>query len=207
MDEKLKRLLCVLWVVGATGCLVFLFSGCSTVQEYSLSYKLWDEDFRKWSEPSPNPHLAIFETPGHTNLLVAYDAYSEKHAGVKRQAYYLQPNQGRIGARKAPKFVAPVPASGMQSIPVFEGTAFATNPPTHLTNYAILSASGREFTLHPQVEALEPFQLPVYPESSGTLTHVALTPLAVVGDTAMVGLVAGVVALYALCQSAFTFSP
>ncbi len=37
------------------------------------------------------------------------------------------------------------------------------------------------------------FDLPVYPETSGTLTRVVLTPLAVAGDTVMVGAVAAVV--------------
>jgi hypothetical protein len=183
-----------------------LVTGCDTVHEYSLSYRLWDEDLRKWNEPSPTPHLALFEATGRTNLLVEYDSYSEKHHRIKRQAYYLLSNQGPIRAGKAPRFVPPAAANGMNPLPVFGAKAFTNAPPTHLTNYVLMSGSGREFTLHPQAEPMEPFQLPAYPESSGTLTHVALTPVAVVGDTAMVGLVAGFVALYGLCQSGFSFS-
>jgi hypothetical protein len=194
--------------MGVAVCLLFLGSGCETVQEYSLSYRLWDNtDLSKWSEPSPNPRLAIFESPDHTKLLVEYDAYSEKHAVIKRQAYYLQSSQARISAGKAPKFIDLAAAEGMTPIPVFEATTIVTNPPTHLTNYAILSESGREFTLHPQPERLGAFQLPAYAESSGTIVRVALTPLAAVGDTVMVGVVASVVALVVACQSGFSFTP
>ena len=95
----------------------------------------------------------------------------------------------------------------MTPIPVFEAATIVTNPPTHLTNYSIISESGREFTLHPQAERLGAFQLPSYPESPGTIVRIALTPLAAVGDTVMVGLVASVVALIVACQSGFTYAP
>jgi hypothetical protein len=195
-------------VTGLAMCLLFLVSGCETVQKYSLSYKLWNNsDLSKWSEPSPNPRLAIYESPDHTKLLVEYDAYSEKHSMIKRQAYDLQANQARISAGKVPKLVHLAAAAGMTSIPVIEAATIATNPPTHLTNYAIISESGRQFTLHPQAERLGAFQLPAYPESSGTVVRVALTPLAAVGDTVMVGAVASVVAFILACESGFRYSP
>jgi hypothetical protein len=204
----MKQLARVWRVGGLAACLLFLGSGCETVQEYSLSYRLWDNsDLSKWSEPSSNPRLAIFESPDHTKLLVEYDAVSEKHSAIKRQAYYLEPNQARISAGKAPEFIALAAAGGMTSIPVFEAATIATNPPTQLTNYAILSESGREFTLHPQAERLGAFQLPAYPESSGTMVRIALTPLAAVGDTVLVGAVASVAALILACESGFTYNP
>ena len=188
--------------------LLFLLSGCKTVQEYSLSYKLWeDTDFSKWSEPSPEPRLALFESPDHARLLVEYDAFSEKHSVIKRQAYYLQSNQARISAGRAPRLVDPAAAAGMAAIPVFGATRTTTNPPTLLMNYAVVSESGREFTLYPQAEPIGTFQLPAYPESSGTTVRVALTPLAVAGDTVMVGAVASFVALVVACESGFRFTP
>ena len=191
--------------MGVAVCLLFLASGCETVQDYSLSYKLWNNaDFSRWSEPSPNPHLAIFESPDHTKLLVEYDAYSEKHSVIKRQAYYLQSSQARISAGKAPKFIDLAATEDMTPIPVFEAKTIAANPPIHLTNYAIISEFGREFTLQPQAEYLGAFQLPAYAESSGTIMRVALTPLAAGGDAAMVGVVAAFVALIAACQSGFS---
>jgi hypothetical protein len=185
-----------------------LVSGCETVQQYSLTYKVWDtDDFRKWSEPAPDPCLALFETPDHAQVFVAYDAYSEKRSVIKRQAYYLQPNQAQIDAGKAPRFVPPVPPAGMNPIPVFAARALGPNPPPKLTDYAVLAESGRAFTLCPQAEAIDPLPLPVYPERSGTAVRVALTPFAAVGDTVMVGLVASVAALVLACESGFSFTP
>jgi hypothetical protein len=83
----MKRLLRVWQLMGGAGCFVMLASGCATVQDYSLSYKVWDNDaFCKWNDPQPNPHLALWETSDHAQVLVEYDAYSEKHSVVKRQA-------------------------------------------------------------------------------------------------------------------------
>jgi hypothetical protein len=188
--------------------LIWLFSGCETVHEYSLTYKVWSTDeFNRWSEPETNPFLALFETPDHAKLLVAYDVYSEKHSKAKRRAYYLQPNLARIEAGKAPKFVPTVVPEGMRAIPVFEAKALGTNPAPNLTNYAILDESGRAFALYPQAEPLGALRLPVYPESSGTPVRVLLTPFAIVGDTVMVGVVASVAAVVVACSSGFTYGP
>jgi hypothetical protein len=203
----MRRLLRLCWVNG----LVFgmmLFSGCEAVHEYSLTYRVWSaDDFNCWSEPEPNPSLALFETPDHEKLLVAYDAYSEKHSKAKRRAYYLQPNLARVEAGKAPQFVAPGLPAGMRPIPVFEAKTLGTNPVPSLTNYAVLDESGRTFTLYPQAESLGALRLPVYPESSGTPVRILLTPFAVVGDTVMVGVVASVAAVVVACASGFTYSP
>jgi len=194
--------------MGLAICLLLLATGCETVHKYSLSYNLWDnDDFCKWNEPSPTPRLALFETPDHANLLVAYDAFSEKHAAIKRQAYYLQRNQARISAGKAPTLVPPEPGKGLEPIPIIEQSAAAAHPPTLLTNYALVSDSGRAFTLQPQAEPLREFHLPVYPETSGTALRVALTPFAVAGDTVMVGVVASVVAFVLACESGVSFTP
>jgi hypothetical protein len=203
--KRLLRMCRVNWLVFG---MLLLFNGCESVQEYSLTYKVWStDDFRRWSEPAPDPSLAIFETPDHAQLLVAYDAYSEKHSAVKRRAYYLQPNQARIDAGKAPKFVPPTASTGMRPLPVFEARALGTNPPPNLTNYAVLAESGRAFTLQPQAKPVAPLPLPVYPEASGTAVRVALTPFAVVGDTVMVGLVASFVALVMACESGISYNP
>lgn len=69
--------------------LLMAAAGCETVQKYSLTAKLGDtENFRKWSEPAPGPNVALSETKDGQDILVQYDAFSEKHAVVKRQAYY-----------------------------------------------------------------------------------------------------------------------
>ena len=93
--KKLRNRICL-----AAG-LLLLLTGCKTVEKHSLTYRLWDNgDLRKWSEPAPNPNLAIFEATNSADLLVQYDAFSEKHSVIKRRAYYLRRNETRIAAGK-----------------------------------------------------------------------------------------------------------
>ena len=177
--------------------LLLLGTGCETVEKYSLTYRLWDnQDLRKWSEPAPNSNLALFETTNRADVLVQYDALSEQHSTVKRRAYYLQQNEARIAARKKPELVSLAVADGMKSIPVLPTQSDSTNRPPELPAYAVVTKEGRGFTLYRLVESEANFDLPVYPETSGTPTRLALTPFAVAGDTVMVGVVATVVGFF-----------
>lgn len=138
---------------------------------------------------------------------MTYDALSGKHDAITRRAYFLRSNQARISARKKPLFVDLAVADGMKSIPVLEAESVVTNGSRWTNDYAVTSPGGREFKLWRHNQAPETCELPVYVESSGTVTRVALTPFAVVGDTTMVGLVAAVIAFYELAESGYSFSP
>ena len=171
--------------------LLLLFTGCKTVEKHSLTYRLWDNgDLRRWSEPAPNPNLAIFEATNGADLLVQYDALSEKHSAVKRRAYYLLRNEARIDAGKKPKLVSLAVAEGMKSIAVLPTQVAVTNLPPGPVAYAVVTNEARGFTLYRLAQPAATFDLPVYAETSGTPTRIALTPFAVAGDTVMVGVVA-----------------
>lgn len=175
-----------------------LLTGCETAQKYSLTYRLWDnEDLNKFSEPAPNPKLALFETTKPTDVMVEYDALSESHADVKRRSYYLSPNLDRIALGKKPKWAKTPVVDSMKSIPILPPGAAATNPPPEETAYAVTARNERAFILHQPDRFAETFDLPIYPETSGTGLRVALTPFAVAGDTVMVAGVAAVVAFLA----------
>jgi hypothetical protein len=177
-----------LWLLG---------TGCETVEQYSLTYRLWDnEDLRKWSEPAPNPNLALFEATNGADILVQYDALSEKHSTVKRRAYYLQRNEARIAAGKKPKLVSLAVADGMKPIPVLPAQGTTTNLSPEPLAYAVVTEAGREFTLYRPGESGAKVELPIYPETSGTPIRIVLTPFAVAGDTVMVGVVASVVGFF-----------
>jgi hypothetical protein len=185
----------------AAGLLLFL-TGCKTVEKHSLTYRLWDNgDLSKWSEPAPNPNLAIFEATNGADLLVQYDALSEKHSVVKRRAYYLLRNEARIDAGKKPKLVSLAVADGMRPIAVLPAQIVVTNLPPGPAAYAVLTNVERGFTLYRPPQPAATFDLPVYAETSGTPTRIALTPFAVAGDTIMVGVVAAVVGFYIWVQS------
>jgi len=172
-------------------------TGCETVQEYSLTYRLWDNsDLKKWNEPAVNPNLALFEDTNRADVLVCYDALSEKRSAVRAQAYYLKSNQARIAAKKKPKFVVPSAAGGLKSIPVLSAAETSKNLLPRPSAYAITTAGGRGFTLYKTNTASGPFALPVYVEASCAPARVVLTPLAMAGDTVMVGVVGSVAGFF-----------
>jgi hypothetical protein len=174
--------------------LLLAATGCETVHKYSLTYKLWDtDDFRRWSEPATDPNLALFETKDHRDVLAQYDAYSEREAAVKRQAYYIRSSEAQVAAGKRPVPLNPAMPESAIPIPVLDPKAAGTNQPPQPPPFAVTTRQGRAFALHQPATAVQTFQLPVYAESSGTFPRVALTPFAVVGDTVMVGAVASVV--------------
>ena len=188
----------------AAGFLV-IFTGCETVENYSLTYRLWDNsDLRKFSEPAPEPNLALFESTNRADVLVQYDALSEKHSTVTRSSYFLRPNQARVAAGKKPRWLDPAVTNGMQSIPVLSAPAAVTNQSAERTIYAVTIREGRGFSLNGPDGAQQTFALPVYAETSGTITRVVLTPFAVAGDTVMVGGVVAVVGFFLWAQSVTT---
>ena len=174
--------------------LLLLATGCQTVEKYSLTYRVWDNDsWCKFSDPATNPNLALFEATNNADVLVQYDAFSEKHSRVERHAYYLHPSQARVDAEPKLELVKPSAADGMKPIPVLPTQGALTNQPSGLPAYAVVTKNGRAFTLYRPMEPESAFDLPVYAETSGTATRIVLTPFAVVGDTVMVGAVAAVV--------------
>jgi hypothetical protein len=171
-----------------------LLTSCATVEKYSLTYRLWDNDsWCKFSDPATNPNLALFEATNNADVLVQYDAFSEKHSRVERHAYYLHPSQARVDAGSKPELVEPSAADGMKPIPVLPTQDALTNQPPGLPPYAVVTKNGRGFTLYRPMEPESAFDLPVYAETSGTATRIVLTPFAVAGDTVMVGVVAAVI--------------
>ncbi len=66
---------------------MLLGTGCDTVHQYSLTYRLWDdEDLRKWSEPATDPKLELYALPERKDVVVRYGAFSEKHSLIRRHA-------------------------------------------------------------------------------------------------------------------------
>ena len=187
----------------AVGSALLLLTGCQTVEKYSLTYRVWDtSEWAKFSEPAPNPNLALFETSDGRDVLVEYDALSEKRPTIQRRAYYLRQNHEAIASGSKPKFLKPLPDVGLKRIeilPLNTGTNLLLLP--GVAACVIPNPGGHRFTLHRPKEADVTFELPVYSETSGTITRIVLTPLAVAGDTVMVGGVAVVVGFILWVQS------
>jgi len=195
-------------VLNSTLGLMILSAGCTTVQDYSLTYKLWNNsELRRFAEPAPDPHLALFRNPQSEEVLVQYDEIREQEGTVRRRAYFLQRNAESISQRQKPRFVDPRLASAMDSVPVCAALSETNNPAIKaLPLFAMFTASGsQEFLLLRHGVSEGPYALPTYLESNANFVRVAFTPLAVAGDTVLGGLVASFVAVV-MYATATTYS-
>ena len=104
-------------------------------------------------------------------------------------------------AGKRPRWADPSIIQSMRPIMVLPPLGNSTNLPPAALPCAVTSSEGRSFSLYRAGGAVETFDLPVYPESLGTFTRSALTPLTVTGDTVMVGGVAAGVGFLLWVQS------
>src|SRR6266571_9151023 len=97
--------------------LSLVLCGCEAVRDYSVTHKVWsNEEWRHFAGPAPSPHLAIFETANGNNILVQYDEMRDTGGRIRRRAYLLYPNLGRIRENKRPDFVKPALANGVKPI-------------------------------------------------------------------------------------------
>jgi len=150
-----------------------------------------------FSEPAPNPHLALFANPKNGDVLVQYDEMREQSDSIRRRAYFLQENAERAHLRKKPRFVNPQLATTMNPIPRKEDTSAQTNLADSASSVVSMSSKGgNEFVLFRDGRSEGPYDLPTYLASNANFTRVALSPFGVAGDTIMVGLVASFAAAY-----------
>ena len=172
--------------------------GCETAKDYSLTYKVWDNDERSYCEPLANPDLTLFEVESKHDVLVQYTAISDRHDGTLRRSYFLKASGARIAAGKSPHFVRVKPGRDWKAIPI------NGRPP--LANYSVSTniyakATGKFFTLYRQGRQSGRHQLPDYRDDHGAWERAALTPFAATGDVVMLGAVVGFVAGYEYLQS------
>src|ERR1041385_3078615 len=110
MAKSENRALPTFSVIG----LLLLATGCTTVEDYSLTYKLWtNPQLSRFAEPAPEPHLALSTGRKNKDVLVQYDEILEQNDKVRRRAYFLRQNAERIGRREKPRFLNPQIASAM----------------------------------------------------------------------------------------------
>lgn len=174
--------------------LAALGAGCQTVEDNSLTYRLWDKGNISFCQPAPKPELALFTAPAQKDILVEYNALSDNHVQVTRLAYLMQAGETRIQRGKAPHFVKPGTRGDWRPI----ANQVSTNA------YVLAGQDGKSFTLFRQSRPPEQHNLPFYQDDHWSVTRVALTPLAVTGDAAIVGACVGVMAVWMLCESGTT---
>ena len=186
--------------------------GCNTIQDNSRTYALWN-DSRDTSRcrPATDPKLALFDSENQPDVLVEYNAVSDRRKGIERRAFFLNANSGRMGAGQPPRFVDPRRAAGLTPIPVVKSP-----PPTNstpFTNGVFAVSEGYAFTLYRPESYPQYCKLPSYSDGRtfGSWECVALTPVTVTADAVqlvvVVAIVGSLVAFVGACESGLTVTP
>jgi len=185
---KLKRLAWLAFVA-AQSC---LWGGCATSA-------LWEEGrFARYHEPAKPPALRLFHSDQSQDVLVEYAESRELDDGwMRRRAYWLDRNSGRLEARRKPRFVSVERETGLVPIPVLGSPPVAAGQ-TSNSLYAVVSTNGSGFTLFSSDKPIAHCELPVYRDASGRVKQVLLTPPAVGADLTVIG---GCIFLYAWASS------
>lgn len=174
--------------LGTITLLLLFFSGCATAEKFSLTHKVWDKAQRPTNRPAPDPKLALFASSTNHDVLAVYDALSEHRDRIERRAYFVHTNDARISARKKPRYADLSTLTNMSSVPVVAPTN-VTKSSGMFAAYPVRTDHGHGFELYRDSTPEGTHSLPVYFEAGGTPSRVALTPLAVIGDTLMLAAV------------------
>jgi hypothetical protein len=179
------------------------FTGCETVQNHSLTAKLWSNpEMRHFAEPAEDAKLEVFILPSG-DVLVRYDELRERDGTIRRRAYLVSENVDRISRHKKPRFSDPTNALNGQPVSLIDLVTIQSNSQPAVLS-ACYSPERKEFVLSGTPGVNGTYELPVYPENNGTALRIVLTPIALGGDIAVVSVVAGVIAAYAYAHAAFS---
>jgi hypothetical protein len=171
---------------------IILLAGCSSIKQISFTYKVWtDNQLTMVCQPANDPHLTMSESPQRKDFLVEYDALSERNGALERRAYFLDANQERVAGGKKPRFVKPERSGTLRPVAIQNTGTWSTNSIPGPMPLVLYVNGSTLFQLVRDDQGLETFELPTYVEKNGTITRLALTPLAVGGDAAIAAFILG----------------
>ena len=151
-------------------------TGCCTEE-------LWDNWPTQHYQPAPNSEVKMFLCPGNNDVLVQYVEQREKTGAIRPRAYYAMANAEHVLSMKKPYFVKPQAEWKMVMIPVEMNGI--TNLPVPL--WAELTPRADGFRLYRHGIPDDWQHLPVYIDKRDQAELILLTPVAVAGDTVIIG--------------------
>src|SRR5262245_46458849 len=165
-----------------------VLNGCATGAVWRVG------QFARYSEPASPSNLGLFYSSQRQDVLVEYSETREDDDSIHRRAYWLHENAQRLKERQKPRFVPLGQEHGLTGVPLLPEPAV---PDSALADglCAVVSSNGDTFTLYSAGKKEGTYELPVYPDNSGRVKQVLLTPPAVAADVTIVG---GVIAYYCL---------
>jgi hypothetical protein len=180
--------------------LVPLLAGCECVQDNTLTGRLWNDDFvLNHHEPAPHPNLKAFAKADGKDVLVEYDETREKDYKIQRRAFFLLANKGKLEAGEKPRFVKLRLADNLQPVPVYQGTDAVATKTTAM--WIMLSPDEKRVALFFGDAEAANLNLPVYRGWGTKFNRVMLTPVALAGDTVVVGGLLALLAAYLYASS------
>jgi hypothetical protein len=198
MESRLLRFSFRLLMLSLCG----LLSGCQSSGDWSLTYKLWNnEALHAFKMPASEPRIQLFADERQSDVLVVYDELAENSGAIRRRAFFVNRNLDRMRAGRKPRFVRPKASDGLKPIPLIPAGSSEKVPASGLS--VVMKSNQQEFVVHSDGRELGPVSLPTY-GSTGSFTKGLLTPLAVTGDTLIVGTVVGLYMAVAYAHSGFT---
>ena len=177
-----------LWVIAFTQ-LIWL-TGCGTP---GVSGHLWSANWATFSEPAPEPHLAVMKQSARGDFLVEYDELPASADKTIRRSYLLLANDSKVESGRKPAFEKQPASQEGDRFPVYQQSE---EMGLHLTNsYVRFKPYTRSLEIIDGGGSLGQHSLPVYQVTSGVPTKVLLTPFAVAADLTVVGFFVGVYCL------------
>jgi hypothetical protein len=176
--------------------ILFLESGCT--------YSLWTNgNLDAYKEPAPTPNVRLYESQKKNDILVVYNEYSERNDSTHTRAYWLNKNENRVKDNRTPAFARKNSVDHLPPVPVFY--SLPEMPESNRNLYAVCNTNFNTLALYSGNREIGSYALPIYKDRQGTVEKVALTPVTVTTDAAMVGGYVGLFVLYSWAQSGYCF--
>jgi hypothetical protein len=189
----------VTWL--SIACLVPWITGCQSLQDYTLTGKLWTGDVGvNHCTPAPEPNLKMSQTPDGKDVVVQYDEIFGDGSKTRKRAYLLLANRNLAAGHK-PRFLRNSKAAKLARTPL--ETDYLTNSAAagDTALRAVLMEDLRHFSLVSNGREVGQYALPDYVTASGAWTKSVLTPFTVVGDVVIYAGVAALLAGYGYLAS------
>ena len=186
-------------------CLCAMMLGCQTSSDWSLTHQLWNnQSFHDFKMAACDPQVQLFADERQSDVLVIYDEMRENDGSVRRRAFFANRNLDRIREGRKPHFVGLNASRGLKPIPVIRSDPDGAIPSAGLA--VVMTDGSHELLLYSDGRKVGTVGLPAY-ASNGGFKKTLLTPLAVTGDTLIVGTVVGLYAVAAYAGSGVRVCP
>lgn len=165
--------------------MLIVLTGCQCLRENTFTGRLWEtEEFRHFRGPDTNAPITVYSVRDGDAFLVAYRELRDS-ADRERSRTLLLRNDVRLAPNTKPLFTT-TRVEGLKAISL----PGAPSLPRATVNSNVVVIQLEDGSVREHV-------LPEYESASGTTTKAALTPLTIVGDAALVSLIAAVIAAIA----------